>query len=59
MIDPDFFDKVEAIARYVRKSDKPFGGIQVKIFLILQLYFCIFFKLFINTIFIIFEILRL
>jgi len=29
MIDPDFFDKVEAIARYVRKSDKPFGGIQV------------------------------
>lgn len=29
MIDPDFFDKVEAIARYVRKIDKPFGGIQV------------------------------
>jgi ATP-dependent DNA helicase PIF1 len=29
MIDPDFFDKVEEIARFIRKNNKPFGGIQV------------------------------
>jgi len=31
MIDPDFFDKVEEIARFIRKNNKPFGGIQVNI----------------------------
>ncbi|XP_052896400.1 ATP-dependent DNA helicase PIF1 [Anopheles moucheti] len=29
MIDADFFEKIEAVARYVRKNDKPFGGIQL------------------------------
>ncbi|CAH1243951.1 PIF1 [Branchiostoma lanceolatum] len=29
MIDGDFFDKLEAVARATRKSDKPFGGIQL------------------------------
>ncbi|XP_012285616.1 ATP-dependent DNA helicase PIF1 isoform X2 [Orussus abietinus] len=29
MVDGDFFDKIEAIARHVRKNDKPFGGIQL------------------------------
>ncbi len=29
MIDADFFDKLEAVARAVRKSKKPFGGIQL------------------------------
>uniref|UniRef100_A0A182Q3V0 ATP-dependent DNA helicase PIF1 n=1 Tax=Anopheles farauti TaxID=69004 RepID=A0A182Q3V0_9DIPT len=29
MIDADYFEKIEAVARYVRKNDKPFGGIQL------------------------------
>jgi ATP-dependent DNA helicase PIF1 len=29
MLDPSFFNKLDAIARAVRKSDLPFGGIQV------------------------------
>ena len=29
MIDADFFDKLEGVARAVRKSRKPFGGIQL------------------------------
>lgn len=29
MLDPDLFDKLEEIARRVRRSDKPFGGIQL------------------------------
>lgn len=29
MVDGDFFDKIEDIARFVRNSDKPFGGIQL------------------------------
>ena len=29
MIDGEFLNKIEYIARYVRKSDRPFGGIQV------------------------------
>lgn len=29
MIDAALFDKIEAVARVVRKSDRPFGGIQV------------------------------
>ena len=29
MIDADYFEKVEAVARYIRRNDKPFGGIQV------------------------------
>ncbi len=29
MIDSEFFDKVEAVARAVRKNEKPFGGIQL------------------------------
>ena len=29
MIDGEFLNKIEYIARYVRKSDKPFGGIQI------------------------------
>ncbi len=29
MIDSEFFDKVEAIAKFARYSNKPFGGIQV------------------------------
>lgn len=29
MVDGDYFDKVEEIARYVRNSEKPFGGIQL------------------------------
>ncbi|XP_317740.5 ATP-dependent DNA helicase PIF1 [Anopheles gambiae] len=29
MIEADFFEKIEAVARYVRKNDKPFGGIQL------------------------------
>ena len=31
MVDPDLFDKLEEIARTIRKSDKPFGGLQVVI----------------------------
>ncbi|XP_018334205.1 ATP-dependent DNA helicase PIF1 [Agrilus planipennis] len=29
MIDGNFFEKIEAVARYIRKNDKPFGGIQL------------------------------
>ncbi|KAB0795079.1 hypothetical protein PPYR_11918 [Photinus pyralis] len=29
MIDADYFEKVEEVARYVRRNDKPFGGIQL------------------------------
>lgn len=29
MIDPKLFEKLEAIARMIRKSPKPFGGIQI------------------------------
>ncbi|XP_068618018.1 ATP-dependent DNA helicase PIF1 [Battus philenor] len=29
MVDGAFFEKVEAIARYIRKNEKPFGGIQL------------------------------
>lgn len=29
MVDCEFFDKVEAVARHVRRTDRPFGGIQL------------------------------
>lgn len=29
MIDSKYFDKIESVARYIRKNDKPFGGIQL------------------------------
>jgi hypothetical protein len=29
MIDGDLFDKLEEIARTIKRSEKPFGGIQV------------------------------
>lgn len=29
MVDGEFFQKLEEIARFVRKNDKPFGGIQL------------------------------
>lgn len=29
MIDGEYFDKIESVARFVRRSEKPFGGIQV------------------------------
>ncbi|CAG4956674.1 unnamed protein product [Parnassius apollo] len=29
MVDGAYFEKLEAVARYVRKNDKPFGGIQL------------------------------
>ncbi|XP_053695061.1 ATP-dependent DNA helicase PIF1 [Sabethes cyaneus] len=29
MVDGDYFEKIEAVARYIRKNDKPFGGIQL------------------------------
>ena len=29
MVDADFFDKMEAIARTIRKNRQPFGGIQL------------------------------
>ncbi|XP_046605995.1 ATP-dependent DNA helicase PIF1 [Neodiprion virginianus] len=29
MVDGDYFDKIEAVARRIRKNDKPFGGIQL------------------------------
>ncbi|XP_014486054.1 PREDICTED: ATP-dependent DNA helicase PIF1 [Dinoponera quadriceps] len=29
MVDGDFFDKIEAIARHVRRTERPFGGIQL------------------------------
>jgi hypothetical protein len=30
MMDGDLFDKLEHVARLVRKNEKPFGGIQVR-----------------------------
>lgn len=32
MVDGTLFDKLEAIARIVRNSTKPFGGLQVRLF---------------------------
>lgn len=29
MVDGDFFDKIEAVARHVRRRERPFGGIQL------------------------------
>lgn len=29
MVDGEYFEKIEAVARYIRKNDKPFGGIQL------------------------------
>ena len=29
MVEADYFDKVEAVARAIRKSSLPFGGIQI------------------------------
>ncbi|KAG7188576.1 hypothetical protein KM043_008207 [Ampulex compressa] len=29
MVEGDFFDKIEAVARYVRRNERPFGGIQL------------------------------
>ncbi|XP_043480686.1 ATP-dependent DNA helicase PIF1 [Leptopilina heterotoma] len=29
MIDADYFEKIEAVARYIRRNEKPFGGIQI------------------------------
>ena len=29
MIDAELFDKIEAVARAVRKNETPFGGIQL------------------------------
>ncbi|OAD60941.1 ATP-dependent DNA helicase PIF1 [Eufriesea mexicana] len=29
MVDGDYFDKIEAVARHIRKSERPFGGIQL------------------------------
>ncbi|XP_066916281.1 ATP-dependent DNA helicase PIF1-like isoform X2 [Clytia hemisphaerica] len=29
MVDAEFFDKLEEVARHVRKNDRPFGGIQL------------------------------
>ncbi|XP_050319094.1 ATP-dependent DNA helicase PIF1 [Bactrocera neohumeralis] len=29
MVDGQYFEKIEAVARHVRKNDKPFGGIQL------------------------------
>ncbi|KAL0099689.1 hypothetical protein PUN28_019828 [Cardiocondyla obscurior] len=29
MVDSDFFDKIEEVARHVRRTDRPFGGIQL------------------------------
>lgn len=29
MLDPDIFDKLEILARKIRKNEKPFGGIQI------------------------------
>ncbi|XP_011703537.1 PREDICTED: ATP-dependent DNA helicase PIF1 [Wasmannia auropunctata] len=29
MVDGDFFDKIEEVARHVRRSERPFGGIQL------------------------------
>lgn len=30
MLDGDFLDKLEQVARSLRKNSKPFGGIQVR-----------------------------
>ncbi|XP_057336269.1 ATP-dependent DNA helicase PIF1 [Microplitis mediator] len=29
MVDGDLFDRIEAVARHIRRNDKPFGGIQL------------------------------
>lgn len=29
MVNAEFFDKLEAVARYIRKTERPFGGIQL------------------------------
>ncbi|KAG6799794.1 ATP-dependent DNA helicase PIF1 [Apis mellifera caucasica] len=29
MVDGDYFDKIEAVARHIRKNERPFGGIQL------------------------------
>lgn len=29
MVDGEYFEKIEAVARYIRNNDKPFGGIQL------------------------------
>lgn len=29
MVDADFFTKIEAVARHVRRNEKPFGGVQL------------------------------
>ncbi|XP_011633917.1 ATP-dependent DNA helicase PIF1 [Pogonomyrmex barbatus] len=29
MVDGDFFDKIEAVARHIRRTERPFGGIQL------------------------------
>lgn len=29
MVDSEFFDKIEAVARHVRRTERPFGGIQL------------------------------
>ena len=29
MIEPSYFDKIEAVACYIKKCNKPFGGIQL------------------------------
>lgn len=29
MVDGDYFEKIEAVARYIRRNEKPFGGIQL------------------------------
>lgn len=29
MVDGEFFDKIEAVARHIRRTEKPFGGIQL------------------------------
>lgn len=29
MVDAEFFDKIEAVARHIRRSERPFGGIQL------------------------------
>lgn len=29
MVDGEFFDKLESVARYIRRNDRPFGGIQL------------------------------
>jgi len=29
MVDGEFFDKIEAVARYVRRTERPFGGMQL------------------------------